>query len=164
MIKFLIDKEISLQININRTHHETLSPYTQKESLILASSSLYQFTFTSPTHQQTISFKPEIFQDDGAQWLPLKDSDFLLSELLEETQAPRFLIVLFKAKSLQVIRENSEENSFAVTDPDDLMPEIKLLTGLAEKSEFLTASSIKALEGFQRLKKKLSNQGHTQGN
>ena len=78
--------------------------------------------FTSNDLTKFLTIKLSLFSDDGAQWLPLYDSNELLTELPDETTSPRFLMVLCKSKNLHIIEESgeiSEESSLTVSDSEE---------------------------------------------
>jgi hypothetical protein len=150
-------EEVSCEVLINGIRQEELTPVSQHKPIILSGKSVYQFVFKSVSLIKTVSFKVSLFEDDGAQWLPLFDSCDIIETLPEETTSPRFLMVLCRSASLHIIKETeemSEESSLVVSESDELMPEINLCGDSETRfhtqellesldSEFLDQSEIK---------------------
>lgn len=117
------------QINLNGAFYDTLSPIVNSKTITLDSSGTYELVLTSKGFTKGVSFNTSIFIEDGAQWLPLFDSNDFIEELPEEVQTPRMLFIIFKL-NLKVIEESgvySEENSGFFNENEEFMPEIKLI-------------------------------------
>ena len=122
--------QVTCEIRQNNKLQHTLFPFNTPDPVLLNNSGAYQFTFLSNSSIKSISFAMDLFTEDGAQWLPLLETNDFITELPEEVQAPRFLLILFKTHSLEIIEEsglNSEESP-RVTENDEYMPEIKLFS------------------------------------
>ena len=113
---------LTCKIFYNSRLKEEYNPISQQKSIQLSGQGQYTFMFTSGELTKFLTLKLSLFSDDGAQWLPLFDSNDLLSELPEETSSPRFLMVLCKSKNLHIIEESgeiSEESSLTVSDSEE---------------------------------------------
>ena len=114
---------LTCKIFHNSRLKEEYNPITQQKSIQLSGQGQYTFIFTSGELSKCLTIKLSLFSDDGAQWLPLFDSNELLTELPDETSSPRFLMVLCKSKTLHTIVETgeiSEESSLTVSDSEEI--------------------------------------------
>jgi hypothetical protein len=118
-----LNKEsLSCKIFYNTRLKEEYNPITQQKSIQLSGQGQYTFMFTSGDQSKYLTLKLSLFSDDGAQWLPLFDSNELILNLPEETTSPRFLMVLCKSKNLHIIEESgeiSEDSSLSVSESEE---------------------------------------------
>ena len=86
--------QVTCEIRQNNKLQHTLFPFNTPDPVLLNNSGAYQFTFLSNSSIKSISFAMDLFTEDGAQWLPLLETNDFITELPEEVQAPRFLLIL----------------------------------------------------------------------
>ena len=169
-------EEVTCEVFHNDKLQEQFLASNQSKSLLLSGNGIYKLILKSQTFQRSVSFRISLFKEDGAQWLPLSDSNLFLDCLPEEVISPRFLMVLCKSKTLHIIEESrvvSEESSLSVSDSEEAISEIKVVDEIASNtcntqeffesidSDFLDQSSIKEdeveeiveINNSQRLKK-----------
>jgi hypothetical protein len=120
------DEDVTCRVFSSNKLQDEFKALSHQRTIQLSGKSVYRFEFSSVTFTKKVSLKLSLFADDGAQWLPLFDSDVQITELPEETLSPRFLIVLCKSKSLQTIEESgegSEESSLIVSESEEQVKE-----------------------------------------
>lgn len=130
------DEEVACKVYLNDKLIEEFIAKSSHKSIQLYGKGIFRFVFQSVSFTKSASLKLSLFEDDGAQWLPLFDSNDFIESLPEETLSPRFLIVLCKSKSLQIIEESgeiSEDSSLTVSESEENMPEIKLCEEFREE-------------------------------
>ncbi|OMJ89617.1 hypothetical protein SteCoe_8152 [Stentor coeruleus] len=123
------NEEITCKLFSNDKLLDEFIAKSSHKPIQLSGKGIFRFVFESVSLTRSISLKLSLFQDDGAQWLPLLESNDFIETLPEETSAPRFLIVLCKSKALHIIEESgeiSEDSSLSVSESEEIMPEIKL--------------------------------------
>lgn len=138
---------LSCKILHNSRQYEDFRPLQTQKSFTLSGGGIYTFQFKTGSTCKSVSLKLSLFGEDGAQWLPLFDTNTLIDCLPEETSGPRFLIVLCQSKALHVIEETgeiSEDSSLNVSESEDIKSNGIVCTEVLESipSELLDQSSI----------------------
>ena len=138
---------LSCKILHNSRQHEDFKPLQSQKSFILSGGGIYTFQFKTGSTYKSVSIRLSLFCEDGAQWLPLFDTNTLIDNLPEETSAPRFLIVLCQSKALHVIEESgeiSEDSSLNVSESENILSNGVVYSEVFESipSELLDQSSI----------------------
>lgn len=147
----LAQDEVVCEMYLNGQKFDYFQSFSQIKPVILSSKGCYQVVLKTSASQKSVSFKTSIFQEEGAQWLPLFDSNDYIDFLPDETLAPRFLMVLCKTRNLHTIEESgevSEQSSLSMSASEEVLSEIKEILNTQEffesiDSSFMDQSSIK---------------------
>ncbi|OMJ73400.1 hypothetical protein SteCoe_27908 [Stentor coeruleus] len=102
--------ELALYLYADDTLHDQLLPITEEKSLYLPYDAVYKLEIINQSTQEvkTVRFKRDLFKNDGVRWLPLfTQSNDYLTELLEDVQMPRILMIFYRKKRLSTIEEHS---------------------------------------------------------
>ena len=114
---------------------EELNPYNADRPFELPMFATCRIIIKSQhtSYSRSISFNAKIIEEDGVQWLPLKEnsSEDLITTIPDEVLCPRVLILLQKKISLDVIKEGGETSELGSVCEEEFMPEIKLCHSFA---------------------------------
>ncbi|OMJ67433.1 hypothetical protein SteCoe_35414 [Stentor coeruleus] len=104
--------ELALYLYADDALHDQLLPITEEKALVLSLDATYKLEIINQNTQEekTISFKRDLFKEDGVRWLPLfSQSDDYISTLPEEVMLPRILLIFYSKTKLASIEEHSSE-------------------------------------------------------
>ncbi|OMJ75194.1 hypothetical protein SteCoe_25706 [Stentor coeruleus] len=113
--------ELALYLYADDVLHDQLLPITEEKSLILSQETIYKLEIINQTTQEekSVSFKRDLFKEDGVHWLPLfSQSNDFLSELTEDVMLPRILLIFYRKKKLSPIEEHNSIEETEAKEPE----------------------------------------------
>lgn len=104
--------ELALYLYADDVLHDQLLPITEEKALVLSLDATYKLEIINQSTQEekTVSFKSDLFKEDGVRWLPLfSQTNDYLSTLPEDVMLPRILLIFYRKSKLSSIEEHSSE-------------------------------------------------------
>ena len=119
--------ELACYLYYNDALHDQLLPINEEKSLVLTEDGLYRLEINNQNNQEekTVSFQMSLFKEDGVRWLPLFSSnqDFI-TEIPDDVNLPRILIIFYRKRMLSVIDEKSSGEEIAEPPPHESIFEL----------------------------------------
>lgn len=104
--------ELACYLYYNEALHDQLIPINEEKSLVISESGTYRLEINNQNNQEekTVSFEKDLFKEDGVRWLPLfSQSQDFISEIPEEVNLPRVLVIFYRKRMIGTVKEKSSE-------------------------------------------------------
>lgn len=128
--------ELALYIYFGDILHDQLLPITEEKSVLLPQEGTYRLEIINQNNQEekSVSFNRNLFKEDGVRWIPLfsPHNDFI-SEIPEDVQHPRILLIFYKKRMLSIteanlsideVEEKHEDNSVYEVNDEPLVSKV----------------------------------------